>query len=317
METRTFVNSIQRKLPFLPIVPRIHNVLDPRTFLIFLFTFIECKHNFRYFLQLYSKIPYARYPKRLLCTQTRSGTLYIKNLYKSAVALSEGRSGKPCFNPEIQYWDYETDLDGYSLDLRNFVYEFKGFKLKELHPDAISWAHHPIQKADLVDIKSVRPVFTLRNPIDSLKSWYHKRDVKKTEEWYAPKKIGLEKWYFISRRLERIIYHFNYWGEYIKNKKSGEDYLCIKYEELVKNTVGILKNLFQFWEMKIDEKFLAKAAELNSYENTIKYILETNTPDTRLITIRKKTDFDEDVLALIKEKLNKELIYDFGYKYSP
>ncbi len=313
-ETRTFINSVQRKLPFLPIVPRIHNIFDPRTFLIFLFTFIECKHNFRHFLHLYSKILRVRHPKCLLCTQTRSGTLYTKNLYKSAVALSEGRSGKPCYSLKEHYWDYDTDLDGYATELRNFVYEFKGFKLKKLHPYAVSWAHYPIQKMDLVDIRSVRPVFTLRNPLDSCKSWYHKRDVKNPKEWYAPKKIGMEKWHLISRRIEKIIYHFNYWGEYIKNKKNGEDYLCIKYEELIQNTVDILKSLLQFWGMEIDKKFLVKAAELNSYENTIKYILEKDGPDTKLITIRKKTDFNEDVLALIKEKLNKELIHDFGYK---
>lgn len=190
METRAFVNSIQRKLPFLPIVPKVHNILDPRTFLIFLFTFIECKHNFRYFLQLYSKIPHAKHPKRFLCTQPRSGTRYIKNLYKSALELSWGKSGKPSFNAEKHSWDYETDLDGYSADLRNLIYEFK---LKKLHPYAISAAHYPIQKADLVDIKSVRPVFTLRNPIDDCKAWYHHADAKTPKERYASKKIGLEK----------------------------------------------------------------------------------------------------------------------------
>lgn len=58
---------------------------------------------------------------------------------------------------------------------------------------------------------------------------------------------------------------------------------------------------------------------MNTYENTVKYILENggleSGLETRKITIRKKTDFDEDVLALIKEKLDKELIHDFGYKY--
>lgn len=314
METRTFVNSIQRKLPFLPIIPRVHNILDPRTFLIFVFTFIECKHNFRHFLHLYLKIRHVKHPKRLLCTQPRSGTRYITNLYKSAMALSEGRSGRPCFNPKEHLWDYETDLDGYSPDLRNFVYGFKGSKLKELHPHAIFSTHYPAQKADLVDMKSVRPVFTLRHPIDDCKAWYHHRDAKTPEEWYAPKKIGPEKWYFISHRIERIIYHFNYWGEYIKNKKSGEDYLCIKYEELMQNTTAILKSLFQFWEIEIDENILAKAAELNSYENTMKYVSEKGVSETKVITLRKKTDFDEDVLALIKEKLDKELMYDFGYK---
>lgn len=252
METRTFVNSIQRKLPFLPIVPKVHNILDPRTFLIFLSTFIECKHNFRHFLQLYSKIRYAKHPKRFLCTQPRSGTIYITNLYKSALALSKGRSGRPYFNAKEDSWDYETDLEGYSTDLRNLVYGFKGLKLKKLYPHAVSWGHYPIQKADLIDMKLVRPVFTLRNPLDSCKSWYHKRDVKNPKEWYASRKIGLEKWSLISRRIEKIIYHFNHWGEYIKNKKAGKDYLCIKYEDLTKNTVDILKKLLQFWRMEIE-----------------------------------------------------------------
>ena len=314
MRTRTLVNSVRRRLPFLPILPKVHNIFDPRTFLIFLFTFIECKYNFKHFLQLYSKIRYVKHPKRFLCTQPRSGTRYIKNLYKSALALSQGRSGKPSFNAKEHCWNYETDLDGYSANLRNWVYDFKGFNLKKLHPYTITSAHHPIQKADLVDMKSVRPVFTLRNPIDGCKAWYHHADAKKPKEWYASRKIGLEKWDLISRRIEKIIYHFNYWGEYIKNKKNGEDYLCIKYEELVQDTINIFKSLLQFWGMEINENLLVKAAELNSYENTIKYVLEKGTSETKVITIRRKTDFDEDVLALIKEKIDKELIHDFGYK---
>ena len=67
--------------------------------------------------------------------------------------------------------------------------------------------------------------------------------------------------------------------------------------------------------MEIDEKFIIKAAELNTYENTIKYVLEKGVSETKAITLRKKTDFDENLLALIKEKLDKELIHDFGYKY--
>jgi len=312
METRTFINSVQRKLPFLPIIPKIHNIFDPRTFLIFLFTFIECKHNFKHFFQLYLEIRHAKHPKRLLCTQPRSGTRYIQNLYRSALELSMGKSGKPHFNTKKHRWDYETDLDGYSIDLRNFVYDFK---LKKLHPYAIYSAHYPIQKADLTNMNSVRPIITFRNPVDDCRAWYNHADTKNPEERYSSKKIGMEKWHLISRRLEKIIYHFNYWEKYIKDKRDGKDYLCIKYEELVENTIDVLKNIFQFWGMEIDKKFLIKAAELNTYENTMKYVLEEGVSETKVITIRKKNDFNEEVLTSIKEKLDKELIYNFGYKW--
>jgi hypothetical protein len=124
----------------------------------------------------------------------------------------------------------------------------------------------------------------------------------------------MEKWDMVSSTVRWIIRYYNYWGNYIQGKKFGEDFLYIKYEQLVDNTLGMLKDFFTFYQIEMADRFLIEAIELNSYENTKKYISKDKAATTRRISTAVKPDFDDEVLSMIEKMKQKHLVHDFGYK---
>ena len=320
METRDFLNLIQSKTK-IKIAPDLHKTTNLMTFMIFFLTFLECKHHFRHIFDLYSKIRISNHPKILFCSLPRSGTNYFINLYTSTIALCQGKSGKPIYNPQYDTWDFEIDLRGYSTTLRNLIYAANIPKNKikylssnnQINPLSIFHTHHPIQKADLVDIDSVKPLFSIRNVFDTCKSWYYHSKVEPSH-WYRSENVGMDKWNSISNTLKHVIYYFNYWGEYTKNKISGEDYFYYKYEELVDDPVDILKKVFDFFDIDVDRKYLEKAAILNSYENTKRYLPKESATKTRRISTIRKPEFTDEVISHIEGMKRELLIHDFGYK---
>lgn len=318
LNTRSIVGIMSGKLIQInknfKIIPDCHKVTDFRTFFYYFFTFIECKHNISYFFKLYSTIKSANQQKLFLSTLPRSGTGHIDRIHKSIMSQLNGGSGKPFYNSKNNSFEFEVDSSGYSTTLRNLVYICN---LKKPNQYAFCHAHHPIQKADLININTLRPVFTLRNPFDACKSWYYHGIELPDVPPSINKKIGLEESVMVLTRFRQIINYFNYWGKYIERKNEGEDYYCIKYEDLVKDPYSIVGSLYQFWGIDIKNRHLVEAIAVNSYENTqqrVKMTLGNGALKSKTISFYNKPDFGEDIMLLLKQEQQRNLHYDFGYE---
>lgn len=243
--------------------------------------------------------------KRYMATLPRSGTAYIISLLTSAVELEEGGTGEYRFlNNE---WIHNINIECPSV-LHNLVAVLKDNKT--IHKDFFMFAHHPIQKTNILRVSSMKVVFTVRNIFDQLESWmlHTHRRYDRSEDKFI--KHGY---------VERTINYFNYWGDFISdpNRVPDKDYICIRYEDLISDPLANLSRIVRFWDLKIGKSALQSAVDISSRENMISKIPESLIGTNQRITVRDSRGelFSKENISYISQTIHDGLRYDFGYQY--
>ncbi len=245
---------------------------------------------------------HAKETGRYLSTLPRSGTVYLTSILIVAVDLREGGKGDYTFQDDV--WIYNRDLLWSSV-YHNFVAQLK--INRPFDPDLIMIAHHPVQKTNILNIKKMKCVFTVRNPLDQLESWvmhtFHKADQQDRfiEEGY----------------VERTIDYFNYWGRLVEEQKSdsSQSFLCVRYEQLVQKPADIVEQIAGFWNLDIERKYIDRAVFLCSREEMKKKIPADRLGDNKRVSVRDNRGrlFTDKNMDYIQNALCSKLKYDFGY----
>ena len=243
--------------------------------------------------------------KRYMTTLPRSGTVYIKSILTSAVDIEMGGTGDYEFSNDE--WIHNITLDCPS-QLHNLVTVLKDNK--SIHKDFFMFAHHPIQKSNIVRVSSMKVVFTVRNIFDQLESWM----------LHTRRRYGLSEDEFIKRGyVERTIGYFNYWGDFISgpNRVPDKDYLCIRYEDLILDSLANLSRLVNFWGLELSNSSLQSAVNICSRENMISKVPDSMLNTNQRITVRDNRGelFSGQNMSYIKRAIRGGLKYDFGYTY--
>jgi hypothetical protein len=243
--------------------------------------------------------------KRYMATLPRSGTGYIIPLLTSAVDLGAGGTGEYYFlNDE---WIHNINIECPSV-LHDLVAVLKDGKT--IHKDFFMFAHHPIQKSNVVRVSSMKVVFTVRNIFDQLESWM----------LHTRRRYGVSEDEFIKRGyVERTISYFNYWGDFISspNRVPDKDYICIRYEDLILDSLANISRIVTFWGLELSNSSLQTAVNICSQENMISKVPESMLNTNQRITVRDNRGelFSGKNMSYIKRAIRDGLKYDFGYRY--
>jgi len=246
----------------------------------------------------------ARKNKRLLSTLPRSGTDYITCLLTSASDIKDGGTGEYKYvNDE---WVYNINLL-YPSVLHNLIVFLE--KEHHIHKNFIMFAHHPIQKTNILNVNSMKVVFTVRNIFDQLESWLlHTFNCSSAQDEF------IRKGY-----VERTIGHFNYWGDFISrpDKTAEKDYVCIRYEDLIADPLANLRRVVKLWALDIDDSILEKAVELCSREKMESKIPPEVLSSNKRLTVRENRGqlFSKENRDYINLAIRDKLRHDFGYNY--
>lgn len=129
------------------------------------------------------------------------------------------------------------------------------FKEKSIEPSVLTYKEVrylytiPVLLSEYPNIKIIS---ISRNPYDVLESWINAPSEYKVE-WNI-----LEEWKMATKKNEyrpENYYGYYKWKEFIKlifdmKKKYPEKFIIVRYEDLVNNTFGVIKNLFSFVSLK-------------------------------------------------------------------
>ena len=163
---------------------------------------------------------------------------------------------------------------------------------------------------NLHDLKTIKKIILLRNPkkvISSLIIKIFKDDLHKTNDIVINKAIN--RYYFKTKDF------FSFWHSHLQ-KINSQDFLIIKYEELVKNTEDELYKILKFSNIEINRDYLIKSIERNKKENVNKTIENIN---PSLINSADLSINNKEQRFILEKKIEDILYLDkfnfFGYKY--
>jgi hypothetical protein len=222
----------------------------------------------------------------------------------SACDLKDGGTGEYKFaNNE---WVHNIKIIWPST-LHNFVEVLKS--KQPFHKNSFMIAHHPIQKANMFSVDSMKVVFTVRNIHDQLESWLlHTFDEPSAQDLF------IQKGY-----VERTIDHFNYWGDFISlpGKTADKDYVCIRYEDLITDPLTNIKRVIKLWNLDIDDTILEKAVQLCGREKMKSKIPSEAVNSNKRVSVRENRGkiFSAENNSYINRSIRNNLRHDFDYKY--
>jgi hypothetical protein len=252
--------------------------------------------------------------RRFLATLPRTGTNYIISLLTCATDVENGLTGGYEYKDNL--WIYDTQLP-YSPSIQQFLrYQLLDYSC---NANVFFHAHYPykdkINSPPIVDIideeylHSMHVIFTVRNIYEQIESFVMQRilegEIKTQEEFIA------------DGRVEGAIHYFNYWGDFAIDKKEGEDYLCIRYEDFVADPIKILANVSSIWNMDISTASFEEAVDLCSREKMIAKIPRNELEANTRISVRKDRGriLNERSLEYINKAIRNGLRHDFGYAF--
>jgi len=270
-------------------------------------------HNYRLIFK--NKIDYNKLKK--IFSLPRSGTHYSLNVLDSYLEQlynfgnGEGKVISNTFLPEEKLLVYGTnnDLKENLISKIQFLkFNFVKFKrpnnFNEINYDSFYSSHHPIQYDNLIDFNKIKAVVLIRNPLkaaSSLTLLYFNHRLRDEE-------INIENLnnyrHIIFNRCDLVIGFINYWNNFKKNK---ENFLFIKFEELINNPHNSFLKILNFYKIEINENYLSKSIKFNSKENLHKIGFS----DFKTITRKDDFELKDHIETIVKEYFLKK---NFDYK---
>ena len=181
---------------------------------------------------------------------------------------------------------YLKDEIGFSM----LTFDLKKYRpTDDLENKKIIFSRYPISPIELYDFDRIKPIIIMRHPHDQIISYYSKNFKDQKDETLDNR--------LLDRAVSNYVEYFTFWNKYFYEKKKEEDYLLIKYENLISNSENVFRKVLSFYNFEIDDELISKAALINSKEFTLKSISN--------IKINKIRFTDED-----KKKKNRKKILD-------
>ena len=166
------------------------------------------------------------------------------------------------------------------------------------HDDTPHWKLPEELSTDKSMYKKHKVIFLVRDPRDVIISFYFQKRERRNNYNDDINRFIYER----NGGVETIVKYYNIW---FKQREVPEDFLLLKYEDLVNNTQEELKKVLQFIGLvKIDDNAIKKAVEFSSFNNMRKLEEEDFFSDERL---RARSKGDEGSFKTRKGKIG-------GYK---
>ena len=171
---------------------------------------------------------------------------------------------------------------------------------EEFHKKKIVMSRYPLTRLDLYKENQIRPVILTRDPIDEVSSQYIRYDKRDND---SKRKTINEK--VLNLKISQYEKYITFWGNFIKDKKFGEDFLVVDYKNLVNDTENIFNNVLKFYNYEINLEYIKQSAYIHTKENTMKLF---NKIKIYNITRFQDVDFKKSQISLISEYFNKKIL---------
>ena len=167
------------------------------------------------------------------------------------------------------------------------------------------------------DYRNKKVILLTRDPRDALVSNWHKKQ-KINKQWKAS---SLSDFLRNSDYLDKMIELYNFW---IENRDVPEDFLRVRYEDMVGNPGGELKRVMNFLGLQVSERAIAAAVEYASLDNMKKLVAGGDKQPGKvgeLYKIRQgktgtyKEKLSTEDLAFIEQQLQERLHPSYEYNY--
>ena len=270
-------------------------------------------HNYRLIFK--NKIDYNKLKK--IFSLPRSGTHYSLNVLDSYLEQlynfgnGEGKVIGNTLLPEEKSLIYGISKDGDEnliSKIQFLKFNFVKFKrpniLNEIDYDKFYSSHHPIQYDNLIDFNKIKAVVLIRNPLKASSSmillYFNHR--------LRHKEINIENFndykHIIFNRCDLVIKFINYWNNL---KKKKENFLFIKFEDLIKNPHNSFLEILNFYKIEVNENYLSKSIKFNSKEN----LQRIGFSDFKTITHKDDFELRDRIESIVEEYFQKK---NFDYK---
>ena len=168
--------------------------------------------------------------------------------------------------------------------------------------------HHPYYRVRCARLKSMNIVIVLRSILESMESKFFKlAEVPDNPTEEDDREFAWEK------LIDDAVEFYNSWGDVIRWHPRCRVY---RYEELLADPVGVHKRMTDFMGLGIPRELLEEAfARITKEKMRAKFSSE-ELERQRKVSYRDTTaEIPPQRKAMILDRLNRKLVYDFGYDF--
>ena len=245
-----------------------------------------------------------------------SGSNYVRNLLSSYFELRYNiGNGIPKFDSySDNKWIY-NDSPIISPDLFNNIFlddninriDSKFYNKSQYLKERVGMSRYPLRNVDLFKIERTNPLIILRHPNDWITSVYFK---KSNDSFYS----SLDKDVIVKKLTRDMIRNYlkfcNFWISHLK-KRNKNEFLILKFEDLVKEDKEIFLKILNFFKIEIDDSKIEKSLYFNSKDYVFSQI--QGKKSSRFVDPLQKQKIKQMISEEIKEEFknyNVVKIYD-------
>ena len=249
--------------------------------------------------------------KNFIFSTPSSGATFLRMMISSYLELFyKIGNGVPKYDSIHNKWMFsysffENGNFKNTVDFGSLTLDSKSFRsTDDLENKKIVFSRYPIDSIELYDFDQIKPIIVMRNPYDQIIS-YCSKDLKDQNSQTVDVKL-------VNKAVKNYIKYFTFWKKYF-NENKKENYLLVKYEDLLSASEDILRKALSFYNFEIDNELIPKAALINSKEFTLKNLSGVKINKIRFTDENKKKNNKEKILIEINkiDKI-KDLIKDYS-----
>jgi hypothetical protein len=187
-----------------------------------------------------------------------------------------------------------------------------GIRIREIFPklsiDYLLHAHGPWKYSPLWGLDSAKTVFVTRNIPTMLFSYYKSRGKK-----YA----SFEECLVDQKVMDRTLEFYNSWGRFCELHKN---HMIVRYEDYKTSPVKTFSEMITFvFGITIPVELIQEALSYYSIENQKKREFSYTNEEHKHFHYKGASDYSDQIpektLKYIYERINRELVHNFGYEY--
>ena len=301
--------DLRRKFQKLNIYPKnFHNRgilgLYNKFLFIVLFNYRYKKYRKKIFKKIFNQNRIIN-KKNFLVSLPRSGSMFVRCMLSSYNELyNRIGDGHPKYDSINDKWIFasrpisESSLWGL-LEPEKFNPSFFEKKNYGFDNDVV-FCRYPISEVDLFEIEKSRPVILFRSPLDQIVSLYNKHQFKYYDN------VNEINFNLMKHSVSTYLNYKEFWLNFCKEKKKKEDYLLIKYENLIDNSVEVFSNILKFYNYPLDVDKIKKSVEINSKETTLNKLKEISIKKIRFTDPKKLEDTKNKIQDIFYKEFNGE-----------
>ena len=245
----------------------------------------------------------------LFATLTRSGTAW--SILTIDLALDLANGGEGAYTYKDNFWHPQNGVRYAKLDWRMPAGNMND-GVRWLATDPVYYhTHHPYYRTRCRRVKDMKVVIVVRSILESLESNFFKAARSPA---FPDTTVEDEDSFPWNRNLDDAIEFYNSWGDVAKWHGNC---LVLRYHERKADPVGTHKAITDFWDLDIPVECLEEALKRTSKKAMAEKIPQEEHGTVLRVSYRKERGvISKPRRDYILERLQRELIHDFGYDYS-